>query len=72
LSSKKSDPKIRIRKRTDAKKHRIGLKLTALHAKTDLEILDPVLAALAPLIAPPHRFLRSFRAIRSPSSNNFP
>jgi hypothetical protein len=50
----------------DAKKYRIDLKLAAghpFHAKTDLKVLDPVLAALSSLIIPLHQALNIFRAI---------
>lgn len=44
-------------------KHRVGAELTAghtLHAEADLQLLDPVLAMLAPLIVPlQHLFRRS-------------
>lgn len=45
---------------TDAKKDRVGMKLPAghpLHAKTDLQFLDPVLTRIAAQIAPAQRLL---------------
>ena len=52
---KDKEPTKVIGQNADAKEDRVGAEMTAghtLHAKTDLELLDPVLTVLAPLIVP--------------------